>query len=71
MFMCVVLLSQMLHVKCLCVVLLSQMLHVKCLCVVLLSQMLHVKCLCMLSSYLRCYMLIVYVCCPVISDVTC
>ena len=54
--MCVVLLSQMLHVKCLCVVSLSQMLHVKCLCVVLLSQMSHVKC---------------YVCCPVISDVTC
>ena len=69
--MCVVLLSQMLHAKCLCVVSLSQMLHAKCLCAVPLSQVLHVKCLCVFSCYLRYYMLNVYVCFPVISDVTC
>ena len=55
-----------------CVVLLSQMLYVKCLCVLsLLSQMLYVKCLCVLFCYLRCYMLNVCVCCSVISDVIC
>ena len=72
MFVGVVSLSQMLYVKCLCVVSsLSQMLYVKCLCVVSLSQMLYAKYLCMLSRYLRCYMLNVCVCCPVISDVIC
>ena len=81
MFMCVVLLSQMLHAKCLCVVLLSQMSHmlnVNVCCPVISDVTLNVcvlsvKCYikCVLSCYLRCYMLNVYVCCPVISDVTC
>ena len=72
MFVCVVLLYQMLYVKCLCVLsryLRCYMLNV-CVCC-LLSQMLYVKCLCVLFCYLRCYMLNVCVCCPVVSDVIC
>ena len=65
MVMCVFLLSLMLHVKCLCVVLLSQM----SLNVYVLNVLLHA--VVQMSHYLRCYMLNVYVCCPVISDVTC
>ena len=40
-------------------------------CVVWLSQMLYDRSLRVLSSYLRCYMLNVCVCCLVISDVIC
>ena len=69
----VVSLSQMLYG---CVVSLSQMLYVKCmgmlsryLSVFSLFQMLYVKCMGVFSRYLRCYMLNVWVCCLVISDV--
>ena len=43
----------------------------KCLCVVLLSQMSDVKLLYVVVLLSQCYMLNAYVCCPVISDVTC
>ena len=72
MFVCVVLLYQMLYVKCLCVLSCNIRCYMLNVCVCVLScytRCYNVKCLCVLSRYIRCYMLNVCVCCLVISDV--